>query len=64
MLDIRPVSKLDFVCCAPVEKNRAIYLSLFSGLRTPFSQIKIEIFDDFRQNCQFFKKKFWEEFKS
>ena len=29
-IDLRPVCKFKFVCCGPVEKNRALYLSRFN----------------------------------
>ena len=65
LVDLRPVCKLEFVPCGPVENNRALYLSQFNcGSPTKFEnsffQIGVlrflTIFDDFRQNIQIFKK--------
>ena len=56
-VDPRPVCKLKFVRCGPVEKNRALSLSQSCRpdkvLEHLFPKSKNEIFDDF---CQFLTK--------
>ena len=66
-LDLKPVCKLKYVHCGPVEKNRTLYLSWFNrGGPTKFKNtfFQQEIFKDFRKNSLIFKKFSGDEFKS